>query len=175
MGLFRNHLTAPMIGGEGFKVKQIVFCTDFSPTADEAFKTASEMAIRFSAYLTILHVLPPVVGGMMPEADRTDTMQPIGAIVLKLEERMQQAYGEKIDSTLNYEIKVLNGHISTVILEYLDSKDADLVVLGSYGLSGMGLVVFGSVAKRVAHKAPCSVMIVRTSASDTDLPETASE
>ena len=37
----------------------------------------------------------------------------------------------------------------------------DLVVLGSYGLTGMGLVIFGSVAKRVARKAPCSVMIAR--------------
>jgi universal stress protein A len=37
------------------------------------------------------------------------------------------------------------------------------VVMGSYGLSGMGLVVFGSVAKRITHKAPCSVMIVRKS------------
>jgi universal stress protein A len=34
-------------------------------------------------------------------------------------------------------------------------------VVGAFGLSGMGLVLFGSVAKRISHKAPCSVMIVR--------------
>jgi universal stress protein A len=123
------------------------------------------MANRFSAHLTILHVLPPVAGPMVPESDHTEAMQPISALVLKLEERMQQEYGEKIDTALNYEIKVLKGHISTEILNFLASDAADLVVMGSYGLSGMGLVVFGSVAKRVAHKAPCSVMIIRKTAS----------
>ena len=44
---------------------------------------------------------------------------------------------------------------------FIEEKKIELVILGAYGLSGMGLVVFGSVAKRVAHKAPCSVMIVR--------------
>jgi universal stress protein A len=150
-------------------MKQIVFCTDFSPTADAAFKVAHEMAQRFSAELTILHVLPPTAGPILSEADRQDPMQPIGALVLKLEERMQQEYGEKVDRSLDYEIIVLNGHISTEILEYLKVKAPELVVMGSYGLSGMGLVVFGSVAKRVAHRAPCSVMIVRASASESDL------
>jgi universal stress protein A len=37
----------------------------------------------------------------------------------------------------------------------------DLVILGAYGLPGVELVLFGSVAKRIAHKAPCSVLIIR--------------
>ena len=36
-----------------------------------------------------------------------------------------------------------------------------VIVMGAFGLSGMGLVIFGSVAKRIVHRAPCSVMIVR--------------
>jgi len=51
--------------------------------------------------------------------------------------------------------------MDTEILQYLEENETNVVVMGSFGLSGMGLVVFGSVSKRIAHKAPCSVMIVR--------------
>jgi len=74
---------------------------------------------------------------------------------------MEQTYGSKIDENIKHKLVVLNGHVSTELLRYLKEKQVDIVVLGSYGLTGMGLVLFGSVAKRISHKAPCSVMIVR--------------
>jgi universal stress protein A len=58
-------------------------------------------------------------------------------------------------------LAVLDGHVSTQVITYLEENGVDLVVTGSYGLAGVGLVVFGSVAKRLAHRAPCSVLIVR--------------
>ncbi|OPX40513.1 MAG: hypothetical protein B1H13_07195, partial [Desulfobacteraceae bacterium 4484_190.3] len=70
-------------------------------------------------------------------------------------------YGARIGEETAFELVVRDGHVSTEILRFLDENSIDLVVMGSYGLSGAGLVFFGSVAKRVAHKAPCSVMIVR--------------
>lgn len=142
-------------------IRHIICCTDFSDNADAAFATALEMAQNYAARLTVLHVLPPVINptladteGMVPEAPRA-------SLLLKLEEKMEQAYGSRIGDSVSYRLVVLDGHASTEILRHLEEKQADLVVMGSYGLSGMGLVLFGSVAKRVAHKAPCSVLIVR--------------
>ena len=40
-------------------------------------------------------------------------------------------------------------------------EKADLIVLGSRGLSGIKAFLLGSVSDRVAHHAPCSVLIVR--------------
>ncbi len=40
-------------------------------------------------------------------------------------------------------------------MTFLNENPVDIVVMGSYGLSGMGLVFFGSVAKRISYKAPC--------------------
>jgi universal stress protein A len=74
---------------------------------------------------------------------------------------MQQEYGDRVKGDLPYELIVLDGHISTEILNFLKDNDIDLCIMGAYGMSSMGLVMFGSVAKRVSHKAPCSVMIVR--------------
>jgi universal stress protein A len=74
---------------------------------------------------------------------------------------MEEEYGSRIDDSIDSELVVLDGHVSSQIIKYLEENGVDLVVTGSYGLSGVGLVVFGSVAKRVAHMAPCSALIVR--------------
>ena len=142
-------------------VKKIACCTDFSENAETAFGAALEMAEKYQAKLFVIHVLPPVVNPMLTDTEWVVPEEPITSILLKLEERMQQKYGNRIKVNVDYELAVLDGHVSSEILRYLEENHIDIVVMGSYGLSGMGLVFFGSVAKRLAHKAPCSVMIVR--------------
>ena len=87
--------------------------------------------------------------------------QPKDVLIIKVEERLKQEYGSSVGEAIESSIVILDGHISSEIIRFLREEDIDLVVLGSYGASGMGLVLFGSVANRVSHRAPCSVMIVR--------------
>ncbi len=141
---------------------KIACCTDFSENAKEAVITAIEMAGKYKARLSIIHILPPVVNPMVGEGSWILTDEPKESLILKLEEQMQKEYGAKIGEDIKYDFVVLDGHVSTEILKYLKENQTDVVIMGSFGLSGMGLVFFGSVAKRVAHKAPCSVMIVRS-------------
>ncbi|MBW1946295.1 MAG: universal stress protein [Deltaproteobacteria bacterium] len=61
------------------------------------------------------------------------------SLLLNLEEQMQKEYGAKIGEHIKYDLVVLDGHVSTEILEYLKENQTDVVVMGSYGLSGMGL------------------------------------
>jgi universal stress protein A len=143
------------------KIRHIVCCTDFSDHSQAAFETASEMAEKYRARLTVLHVLPPIVNPivgnsqfMVPEKARTSLLQ-------QLQEQMQAEYGDKINKQIDYQLKILEGHVSTEIVRFLEEEKADVAILGAFGASGMGLVLFGSVAKRVAHRAHCSVMIVR--------------
>ena len=138
-------------------VNQIVCCTDFSDHAEHAFQTALDLARRYDARLYVVHVLPPVVNPMLTD---TELM-----LVVSLNKRMQEVYGKRIPDTLKCELVVRDGHVSTEIIRFIEETDSDLAVVGAFGLSGMGLVLFGSVAKRISHKAPCSVMIVRDKAS----------
>jgi universal stress protein A len=78
---------------------------------------------------------------------------------------MQEVYGDRIPATIDCELVVRDGHVSTEIIRFIEETDADLAIVGAFGLGGMGLVLFGSVAKRISHKAPCSVMIVRSKQS----------
>ena len=142
-------------------VNQIVCCSDFSDHSEAAFQTALDLAQRYNAKLYVVHVLPPVVNPMLTDADLMLPEHPDENLVVSLNERMQEVYGNRIPETVDVELVVRAGHVSTEIISFIEETDADLVVLGAFGLSGMGLVLFGSVAKRISHKAPCSVMIVR--------------
>jgi len=53
------------------------------------------------------------------------------------------------------------GNPAEEILRAAEQEPADLIVLGSRGLSAIAQLILGSVATRVARHAPCSVLIVR--------------
>jgi len=142
-------------------VNQIVCCSDFSDHAEVAFQTALDLAQRYNAKLYVVHVLPPVVNPMLTDADLMLPEHPDENLVVSLNERMQEVYGNRIPEAVDCELVVRDGHVSTELIRFIEETDADLAVVGAFGLSGMGLVLFGSVAKRISHKAPCSVMIVR--------------
>ncbi len=142
-------------------IRTIACCTDFSDNANRAVAEAIEMAVRCNAKLFIMHVLPPLVNPVLLDSGWMPPEMPRDAVMLKIEEQMQERYGTQIPHEVDYELVVRDGHVSTEILAFIRAQAVDLVVTGAYGLSGMGLVLFGSVAKRVAQKAVCSVMIVR--------------
>ena len=143
-------------------IQKIACCTDFSEHAHSAVDEALEMAEKYGAKLYILHVVPPVITPVLADSEpELGDGEPHQSLILRIEDRMGQELGPRISDQVDSQFVVLSGHVSTEILDFLEKNDIDVAVMGSYGLTGMGLVVFGSVAKRVAHKAPCSVMIVR--------------
>ncbi len=144
------------------QMDKIACCVDFSDNANVAFDAAVEMAQKFGARLYIIHVVPPEVNPIMADSLLKSPSEDQASLILKIEARMQEEYGVRVGEDKDYDLVVLDGHVSTEILQYLSENEIDLVVVGAYGLTGMGLVVFGSVAKRISHKAPCSVMIVRS-------------
>lgn len=150
-------------------IKKIACSTDFSENAEIAFKVALEAAEKYDASLDVIHVLPhsinPMISefGILPMGDTLaeNSEEFHQSLVNRMQEKMEEKYGQKISHLKTSKIVILDGHVSTEIISYLKENDIDLVVMGSYGYSGMGLVFFGSVAKRVAHKAHCSVVIAR--------------
>ena len=133
-------------------IKRIVCCADFSENAEVAFTAALEMAEKYTADLTVIHVLPPPINPTLADTGWIMPEEPRESLVQQIEELMAQKYGSRINGRVDYRLVVLDGHVSTEIIRFLDENPIDVVVLGAYGLSGMGLVIFGSVAKRVAHQ-----------------------
>jgi nucleotide-binding universal stress UspA family protein len=58
--------------------------------------------------------------------------------------------------------QAVSGSPSDVLLETATDVGADVIVVGSKGLTGASRFVLGSVASAVSHHAPCDVLIVQT-------------
>ena len=144
--------------------RRIACCTDFSENATLAFEQALELAEKYGAELHIVHVLPAEINPTVSGTVRVLPDNSERLLIPQLEEQMAAEYSPRVAGRVDCKLIVLNGHVSTEIVKYLQDNAIDLAVVGSYGLSGLGLVVFGSVAKRVSHRAPCSVLIVRNGA-----------
>ncbi len=64
-------------------------------------------------------------------------------------------------SALTVETVAEQGHPVSVIEDEARRSDADLIVLGTHGRTGITHVILGSIAERVIHHAPCPVLTVR--------------
>lgn len=60
--------------------------------------------------------------------------------------------------------EILIGTPETKIIESAAAMNADLIVVGSHGYNLWERLLLGSVSNTIVHKAPCSVLIVKTSA-----------
>ncbi|MBP6743587.1 universal stress protein [bacterium] len=56
---------------------------------------------------------------------------------------------------------VISGGIAESIIEHAKAWDADLIILGSHGRTGLEKFWLGSVAEKVLNHAPCSVEVVK--------------
>ena len=110
----------------------------------------------------VIHVLQPVepvappemAQGYAPELE--DQKEPAHALV-------DRAAGELRAAGFKTHTAVEVGDVRESILDAAVKWDADLVVVGSHGHSGIQSVLLGSVAESVARRAKCSVEIVRVS------------
>jgi nucleotide-binding universal stress UspA family protein len=69
---------------------------------------------------------------------------------------------EKVDlSDVSFERRTLKGPVGALIKNTAEELDAELIVMGTHGRSGIVHVLLGSVAEQVTREAECSVLTVR--------------
>jgi nucleotide-binding universal stress UspA family protein len=148
-------------------IKKIVYCTDFSQNSLAAFGVALDLAKKYQANLTLLHVVPPLVfpSPVMEEFISEQTHLQFTQDVIKgSEEQINRNFVQKMGSFPDYQIKILSGHPSAEILSFLEENEADLVVLGTHGLTGLAHFFLGSTAEKIVRRSPCSVLTIKSKA-----------
>ena len=135
-------------------VKSILVPTDFSETSDAAIHYATQLALTLGARLALVHV--PGKTGEHFEADfphgkfETATRERLSSFLTKEElERLRPEYALRI------------GAPAEEIVRYADLCEADLIIMGTHGRSGIAHVLMGSVAEQVVRTASCPVLLVR--------------
>lgn len=125
----------------------MMVATDRSETAERAVRFAAEMAARYEAELLVLRVL--VGNGTRADAVRD------------LEEYIAGLDGERKRAAV-----VSGDDPAEAIVDAARRENADVIVVGSVGMSGRREFLLRNVPNRVSHNAPCTVVIVQTHRED---------
>jgi nucleotide-binding universal stress UspA family protein len=128
----------------GDEVQRVLVATDRSETAERAVRFAAEMAERYEAELLVLRVL---IGG---DVSRTDAVEELEGYVETL------AGGRKRAAVVSGEDP------AEAIVDAARREKADVLVVGSVGMSGRREFLLRNVPNRVSHNSPCTVVIVQT-------------
>ena len=145
--------------------RNVLVGTDGSPTADLAVRHAAQLAKACGARLTVAtaYLPDPATARIADEAPEeirwriTDSAAAEG----RAEGAVEIAKGVGVGDV---RVRVGRGDPADVLVELADDTGADVIVVGSKGMSSPARFVLGSVPNKVSHHAPCDLVIVRTSA-----------
>ena len=175
--------------------KTIVVATDGSDHADKAVAVAGDLAAKYGANMTLLHVLlrrnaaaadlrrlidvEKLPDGPREEFERFESMGGTsesladGAVTvsLPLPATVLLAVGNALIDKAEMIARehgaseigriVTEGDPAKVILDCAKDRNADLIVMGTRGLSDFKGLFVGSVSHKVSHLADCTCITVR--------------
>lgn len=139
----------------------VLVSTDGSAVANKGVETAVGIARQNDAVLHVIHVvdadsLPSSVSSIR----MGDEFEELGQSIVDHARERAEGAGIDVDTT------VVSGNTSEEILDYLDTHDVDLVVMGTHGRHGINRMLLGSVTERVVRESPVPVLTVRLTEGD---------
>ena len=151
----------------------IIVGTDFSATAAAAMDWAAELARQQGARIELVHaVMTPLstpatfpAPGLVPSGDQLSA---------EIQQAARDRLGQAAEALRQREISVDTylgvGTPAQVILERAEETGAELVAVGTRGLSGLSHVLLGSTAQRAIQGSPCPVLAVHPGDSERHRP-----
>jgi nucleotide-binding universal stress UspA family protein len=165
--------TASNLESKPVNFKKILVAVDYQPATQEVFIKAIELAEIYQSSLMVCHCIP----GKIPEIPELITAAGLGGFyspkMFELEEQLLEEATEELQAWLHSfsqqasdkgiptDCDYLIGNPGEEICALAKSWQADLIVIGRRGLTGVSEMFFGSVSNYVFHHAPCSVLIVQ--------------
>lgn len=142
-------------------MKKLLFPTDFSDTAANAFHYAVNLAEALQAELFILHTFRTPLDYHIPadmiEQMAEDEEKTVNRILHKLIENYK---AEHPNTQINMIPLAVQGFTSEIIVKTAKMQDVDFIVMGTKGASGLEKIILGSMAATVIEEATCPVLAI---------------
>jgi nucleotide-binding universal stress UspA family protein len=144
-------------------IKRIMVPLDGSGLAERALVVAGDLAESLAATIVIARVVPPLPPGRYAPGllRQVEDVQAEDA-----EAYLAQVAKRLADDRLAVASRLLRGPVAETLADQTAKERCDLIVLTSHGMSGLASNVFGSVAQKLLHAAPCPVLVVRSTTAD---------
>jgi nucleotide-binding universal stress UspA family protein len=141
------------------RFEKILVPVDFSEHSTAALEVAVELASVFDSKLHLLHCYQIQPGGVSPYgiAIPSDYFTEIRDTAARQLAEWQEKH---VPAAIPVDASTMSEFPSKAIAMTAEKIGADLIVMGTRGLSGFKHVMLGSVAERTVRIAPCPVMTV---------------
>ena len=143
------------------RIRRIVCPVDFSEYSEYALHYAVDLAKTFGAELKLLHVVELPFLPSYSLAGVPDLSLPVEQVEENAKERMNELLAECRKTYAKVEAELRTGAPFLEIVNYAKEAEADLIVVGTHGRTGLSHMLIGSVAEKVVRKAPCPVLSVK--------------
>jgi nucleotide-binding universal stress UspA family protein len=146
----------------GVGIHNVLIAADFSRQSHDVINAGMDLSRAYGAHALILYVLPRdefILAGFEAYAAGRDAAR---RDLLELERALHARYSR--DEGRNYELVMSEGDVADAILDCAREKQADLIVIGTHGRSGLSKMLLGSVAERVFRHSDIPVLTIGPSA-----------
>ncbi|HMQ48655.1 MAG TPA: universal stress protein [Saprospiraceae bacterium] len=147
-------------------IEKILFPTDFSPTAQNAFRYCLRLADHFKAKIQVLHVVYPEYEALdLPVLAAKATQDKLEAAKDLLKPFIELSLAQlspfyEMQNRPDIQSGVEIGTPAALISEKAEDWDCDLIVMGTKGQHSLLEKFFGSVTSSVIEKSPCPVWVI---------------
>ena len=146
----RDLMATDKEGRHVHRLRQVLFCTDFSENSERALNHAVSATEEYDAELTLLHVLEEV-----PSPAKTEKA------IAAATEQLDKLIPPERRKSLKIKTAVRIGKPYRQIIQFAEDEQIDMVAMGVHGRGSLDLAVFGSTTYRVMQLGPCPVLAVR--------------
>jgi nucleotide-binding universal stress UspA family protein len=141
-------------------VNKILFPTDSSRCADQAFTHAVHLARKFQAEIHMLHAIVL--------SSPADYFRNTEEIYQQLKEIAIAQMTSLVETNKANDLKIEKVAVpavsaGTMITGYTSEYDIDLIIMGTHGRRGLGHLLLGSITEEVVRSASCPVLTIRES------------
>ena len=141
-------------------LKKILIAVDNSTCSEKAAKAGYDLAKTFGAEVALVNIIEPVPANVNPDLslapvflDTYDNSEENSHLLLR---EIEQKYSQGISTTYLTTLDTASHGITHQAKEW----EADLIVIGTHGRTGLYHFFVGSVAENVAGKDTCPVLII---------------
>lgn len=136
--------------------EKILVATDGSDSAAAAVEHAADLArLAGSKEVVVIHVCPACTPELDPDSMNRETATKI------VNEAAEAVASEGIMVRTVLEMDYPHEEVGEALLEIIKNEKADLLILGSRGLSEFKGILLGSVSHKVIQHAECPILIIK--------------
>lgn len=159
---------------------KLLAAVDHSPAAQSVLQEAIDMAKGYQAQMLLVHVISAEEqGSPFPIPQGIESMYWASGSDLNIEtwrqqwmeyekqclKDLHQLADQVAGSGIDVEVRQVSGTPGRMICQIANEWEADLIVVGNQGRSGLSEMVLGSVSNYVLHHAKSSVLIIKNQAA----------